>query len=447
MKIRYEIQKLIKKIGSGSVFKYMVIVISISVITKAIGFYKETLVASTFGLDVLLDSFKIAFIFPALVQSIFIQSLKNVFVPNYVAELSKTDNEKNIGKFQSICALIILGIVLLVTLLSLIFDFFFIEIIFDKYSSETFKLIHKQLYILIPCLFFWGYSSFLAGLLEIDNKFKISSITPIFIAVAIIFNILFLKEKLGIYVLSVGTLTGSFIGTTYLYINAKRFNLIILSKPVMGINSRIMLRQLPAKMTSSFLTGMNGFIDQFFAGQLLFGSISAIDYGVKVPRFILGFSMIAIGTVLLPHFSKQLSKNKKKAFAELYKICKIVFVIGMIIITFLYFFSYDIVKILFEKNNFTSKNTYVVSNIQQIIFLYVPLYLCGNIFVKFLTSMNKNSFLAYMAAFNLFLNIMLNILLVRYYGIYGLAMSTTIVISLSSIIYGLYVLKLYKKLN
>ena len=437
--------KLISKLKIPFV-RNIVLVGSITLVVKLIAFYKETFVASSFGLSELLDSFYIAILIPSFIQAVFLRSVKNIFIPNYVTELSKKEKVNRAG-FQSLGFLLIICIIVLFVLITIGFEHFFLEMVFPGHSSHFYNLIRSQLYILTPCLFFWGISSLLSGLLDIDTKFLPSTIYPVFITITTILCLIFFMDLFGDNVLAVGTLSGSAIGFVFLLIAAVRSRLVLLGKPLINENTIMMMKQLPPKVASGLLTGMNQFIDQFFAAQLVAGSISAINYGIKIPSFLLTLSMIATGTVLLPHFSKKINENKLQAFRELFKILKALFVIGLLVVSIIFIFSSDIIAYLFERNEFTSENTKVVALIQQIILVYVPFYLCGNLIGKFLTSINKNSFMAWVSLYNLFANIVFNIIFMRMYGIYGLAISTSLVITVSSFIYFFYTYKQYKKLR
>jgi putative peptidoglycan lipid II flippase len=205
-----------------------------------------------------------------------------------------------------------------------------------------------------------------------------------------------------------------------------------------------MIKQLPPKVSSGFLTGLNNFVDQFFAAQLAVGSITAINYGVKIPAFMVSILILSLGNVLLPHFSRLINDDIHKAYDQLFNILKLVFLGAAVITVGAFIFSNDIISLLFERNEFTADDTLIVGKVQRIIFVYVPFYLCTLILVKFLTSINRNKFMAWTSLLNLFLNIILNIILVKKYDLYGLAMSTTIVYILSSFIYFTYTYKQYK---
>lgn len=432
----------VKDVLSRPTIRSIIVVAIIIVSLKIIGFFKEVVIASTFGLSEFLDAFLIASLIPAFLQNVFITAFKNIFIPNYIIELQ---NQEKVGEFQSVTLISILIIIFLSISTTYIISDYFLENVYPNHDENFYKLIKSQLFYLLPCLFFWGISSFLEGLLEIKGKFFLSSISAVFIPIMILICVYFFNSLLGVNVLAVGTLIGSIISFFYLLISCLYYNKINIKKPILNHNSKIMLKQLPPKISSGFLTGMNDFVDQYFAAQLVVGSIAAISYGVKIPSFLLSFSIIALGNVLLPYFSKKVAENVLETYKELFKILKIIFFSGLLITFLIYLFSYEIIEFLFEKKQFTSKDTLIVSKIQRIILIYIPFYLCGNVLVKFLTSINKNKFMAWQSFYKLFANIILNYILIKKYGLYGLAMSTTIVIILNTFIYLFYTYKQYEQ--
>ncbi len=434
----------LNKLKANDVIRNIVLVASLTLIIKVIAFGKESLVASYFGLSLLLDTYFIAILIPSFIQNVFIEALKNLFIPNYIIEL-KTSNQK--GSFQTITVLTITILVIVLSILSIIFVEYFLEIVFHGHNSEYYHLVRKQFYYVFPCLFIWGYSGFLSGLLEIEKKYFLSTISNVFLPITTILVLIFLKDTLQDITLAVGLTLGSFLGFVFLLYAAIKNNVIEFARPVRSSNVDMMLKQYIPKSTSGLLTGINPFVDQFFAAQLIVGSIAAMNYGVKIPSFFLGILIMAIGNVLLPHFSELIAENVQKAFAKLFQILKIVFIGSIVITIIVIYFSNDIIRILFERNEFTSNDTFVVANIQKLVLISLPFNLATLICVKFLISFNKNTFMAWASFWNLILNLILNIILIKSLKVYGLVLATTIVYIVSFIIYVGYTYSLYKKIK
>ena len=257
--------------------------------------------------------------------------------------------------------------------------------------------------------------------------------------------LIFLKDNLGHLVLAIGTLIGSVLGLIFLLVFSIKHNDLLISKPIMNSNAWVMIRQLPAKVSSSFLTALNNYIDQFFAAQLVVGSIAAISYGNRIPAFGTTIVITALGSVLLPHFSRLVNEDLKAAYHHLFKSLKLVLGIGIIVVLIAIFMSDWIIEFLFERGEFTHDDTVKVSLLQKLLLIHVPFYLCTLIIVKFLTSINKNKFMAWISLANLLINVVLNIILIKYYDVYGLALSTSFVLIISSCFYFGYTYKQYKK--
>ena len=407
-------------------------------------FYKETIIASTFGLSDILDTFLVALLIPSFVQSVFLSSLKNLFIPNYIIELK---NNGDTSGFQSV----IFIMSFLISLFSVLFAYFFIDLfltyLFPNHTEEYYNLVKNQLIIILPCLIIWGISSVISGLLEVSSRFFVATVYQFLPILTMIVFLIFFKNYFGSMVLAYGTLIGCIIGFMSLLISALVYNEISLSRPKINSNAKMMFRELPPKITSSFLSSMNNFIDQFFAGQLVVGSIAALNYGNRVPAFGITIVITALGSVLLPHFSRLVATDVKAAYNYLFKTLKIVVISGAIVTTIIILFSDFIVELWLQRDEFTAQDTVKVSTIQKILLANVPFYLCTLIIVKFLTSINKNKFMAKISFLNLLVNIILNIIFIKQYGVFGLALSTSLVLVISSCFYFGYTYKQYKKLN
>jgi len=429
---------------NNPVIRNILLVGSLVLLVKVVSFYKETIVSSTFGLSEFLDTFYIAILIPSFIQHVFIGALKNLFIPNYIMEMK---TEKKLHNFQSFVVLTITIISIGLGLTVLLITDFFLEEIFPTHTDSYYALVRKQLYIILPCLILWGYSSFLGGLLEIKNKFLVSTVAMLIAPITMIFTIVLFKDYFKEITLVMGMFIGTIVGFTYLLLFSLKYDVIHLGKIAINENVRKMIKQYPPKVASGLLSGINPFVDQYFAAQLIVGSIASLNYGIKIPAFLVGIIMIALGNVLLPHFSKLVSENLETAFQSLFKTLKTVFFLSLFVASIIFIFSEDIIRLLFENGEFTTKDTGVVSTIQSIALVYVPFYICTLVCVKFLTATNKNHFMAWVSFWNLILNVILNIIFIKKYGVYGLILSTTIVYILSSLIYVIFTYRFSKKLN
>ncbi|MDU8886143.1 lipid II flippase MurJ [Yeosuana sp. MJ-SS3] len=409
---------------SPTTFNIITVVI-ITVVVKGFGFYKEVVVAGSFGLSELLDTFYIAALLPGFINQVFLIAFKAVFIPNYIAE-SKTT--KNIGSFQSMSFLVTIATGLFFILIAYLITDVFLDVFFKGHTESYYQLIKIQFYYLVPCILLWGLSSLLSGLLNVYHEFRHSSIYPVLTSVAMLICLIFFKDELQETVLAVGMLIGCVAEVFYLAIVCLIKKVIKLAKPSFsGRNVQIMFKQLPARISSGLLTGLIPVTDQFFSAQLIIGSIAALNYGMKIPAFFSTLIIMALGSVLLPYFSNLIIDNKENAFKQLNYILKLLFFGLILIVIPLLFFSTTLIELLFERNEFTHDDTIIVASVQNAFLIAIPFAVCGDVIVRFLTSINKNAFLAYVSLGSVILNIIFDFILMKFYGILGIAICTLII--------------------
>jgi len=440
-----DIKKAVKKLLKSSLLVNITTVALITILVKGFGFYKEIIIAGTFGLSELLDTFFIAVLLPGFINQVFLISFKSVFIPNYIAELKSS---KNIGAIQSTIFLIVFCIGLIFIGISFLVTDVFLSTFFDGHTEAYYSLIKTQFYYLAPCILFWGFSPLLGGILNINNEFKYATVHPILTSISMIACLLFFKEELQEAVLAVGLMIGSILEFIFLLIVCLQKKLIVFTKPDFNNeNVKMMLNQAPARMTSSFLTGLIPVTDQYFSAKLIVGSIAALNYGMKIPAFFSSIIVMALGSVLLPYFSNIAYDDIESAFKRLASILKILFISLCIIVIPLILFSNPIIELLFQRNNFTQENTDIVAQIQMIFLISIPFTICGDAIVRFLTSINKNSFLAYVSLGTLIFNFILDYIFMKLYGIIGIAICTTIVQIVKVIVFMQYTKRQSKLIN
>lgn len=414
----------------------------ISVLVKSIGFYKEILVAGSFGLSELLDTFFIAALLPGLISEVFLNSFSSVFIPNYILEKKEA---KSSGDFQVTSATITILIAFFFMFIAYFFTDLYLEIFFGGHTDSYYRLVVVQFRYLLPCIVFWGVTSLLSGLLNVYDEFRYSSIYPILTSIAMILSLLFFKDVFKELVLVIGMLIGSIAQFLFLLVVAFRKKILRLGRIDFANNNIVlMLKQVPAKIASSLISGVNPIVDQFFSAQLIIGSITALNYGIKIPVFIIGIIGIALGNVLLPYFSKSSVENKIETFNKLNNILKYILWTSFAIVLVILFLSSPIISVLFERGAFDHADTLKVSKIQQMYALQIPFYITGVVMVKYLTSINKNVFMVYASVLSLILNIILNSILIKYMEVFGLALATSIVSVINSLVLYAYIRHLNK---
>ena len=185
-------------------------------------------------------------------------------------------------------------------------------------------------------------------------------------------------------------------------------------------------------MAGCLLMGATPVVDQFMAAMLGSGNVSALSYGSKVPAGLLAIGATALGTATLPYFSRMVADNDWQGCRHsLKRYSALMLSVSIPLTVVLIAFSKPLVRLLFQRGAFTSLDTGVVSQVQACYSLQIPCYVLCMLFVRFISSVRRNDLLMYGAVANLVVDVVMNLILMRVWGVAGIALSTSIVTIIS----------------
>jgi putative peptidoglycan lipid II flippase len=193
---------------------------------------------------------------------------------------------------------------------------------------------------------------------------------------------------------------------------------------------------VPLTMSAVLMSGST-VIDQAMASWLGSGSVSALNYGNKIPAFLAGIGVVALGTAVLPHFSRLVAIGDHAALRHTLKTYTRWILLVSIPLTLAFIACSEwIVRLVFERGAFHAEDTLLVTRIQQMYLLQVPFFVLGMLGVRVLVAMSKNHLLTIMSVVNLAVNVVGNIVFMRWFGVSGIALSTSVVyiVSMSMIL-------------
>jgi len=209
---------------------------------------------------------------------------------------------------------------------------------------------------------------------------------------------------------------------------------------------RSVLRQYAPVLAGSVLMGSTTVVDQAMAAMLGSGSVAALSYAYKIVGLIVAIGATAVTTAALPYFSHMASdqdwagcRHTLKRFTALILGATVPLTLALMV------FSHPLIRFIFQRGAFNAVDTDLVSRVQLFYFIQIPFYMCGMLFVRFLSSIRRNDVLMYGSAISLALDISLNLVLMRKMGIAGIALSTSLVLFTSFVFLGVCTIKFLPK--
>ena len=416
-----------------------------TVVSKALGFVREMVIAANFGTSWRFDALIVAMESTSTLGGIFSAAIAAMMVPIYVGVLRKNDIEKThayVTQILFISSLLLLGFGVLFS----VFPHFFIWIFAPKFSGEAFEYAVRKMRITGFIPFIQGFHSLSIALLNAEKKYMLASIIQLIFNVVLIPMILifapFFSEASYLLAFITGLLM---MDIALLYIFRKKIewkkSLQFYKNP--AVKETITL-SLPLIITGS-LGIINPIVDKAFASSLKDGSISALRYAQTIMGMVVTLIIGSFLTTVFTELSEQIADNNKKALENrLKKTSNDLFNLLVPLTFWMVLMAEPIIKIVYERGEFTSDSTQMV--VIAFIGYSATLILSpvSNLMSLLFKAYKKTNTLLLITIISILLNFVFNALLIKKLGILGLTLSTSFVTIVLLLVSGIIQRKIFK---
>jgi len=359
----------LKKIGFAS-FIMMASVFA----SRLIGLARESTIAWVGGAKSGVDAYQISFIIPEILNHVVASGFLSItFIPIFAHYLSKNREKEGYEVFSIIFNGFGSALVLFI-IATMIFAPELVHLLAPGIrDSQTFDLAVRMTRIIIPAQFFFFSGGLFMAVQFTREKFFIPALAPLVYNTGIILGGIFLHPLLGMEGFAWGVLGGGAFAGSFLlqFWGARQAGL----RYVFTVNishpdfTRYILLTLPL-MLGLTMTFSTEILMKFFGSFLNEGSISAMNYALRIMFLLVGFFGQAIGMASYPFMAKLAAK---KDFDQLNNIMNQTMKFIFLVIPFSVLFiilRQEIVMVLFQRGAFDSQATQLTAGI-------LPFFLVG----------------------------------------------------------------------
>ena len=394
--------------------------------SKITGFFRDIVLAQTFGAGEITDAYLTALNIPVVLFDGISAALGTTFIPIYF-KIKSSKGQEEVNKFTSNILNIVIIISLIFVLLGVIFAPYIVKIFAVGFKGDVFDLTVNYSKILIFSMVFIAINGLVSSYLVASGNVYISGAITIPFNIFVIIAIIFASVTES-YVMVYGTLIA--------YIAQLLFQLPLLIKKVykhrLTVNLRdenirqILFLVIPV-FIGSYINQINAVVNRTLASTLDSGSITALNYANKLNMFAVGVIAVAISTIMYPILSKLASEGNKKLFKiNISKSINMIVIIMLPIMVVMTTFSTEIVKVLFEEGSFNSHDTYLTSTALFFYSIGILAYGLKELLAKSFYSLQDTKTPVRNATISVVINIVFSIILVNIMGIGGLALASSI---------------------
>ena len=420
-------------------------------VSRISGFIRDIFVAAFLGAGIFSDIFIIAFKLPNLFRRITAEgALTSAFLPIYSKLKEHSGAFFAFIYFKNILFRVAITLFLIMTVLQIIMPFIvhFLAPGFTDNKEVTSQIITltRITIIFMPLI---SIVSILGVATNVSGRFWILAFTPIILNTFIIISCFFINDYWSIKSLPLAIATVLAGVTQVAFIAMMIIKLKILKYQDLNKNydknkndnyikekiNETWKKFIPAAFGGGILQ-INLLVDTILASLLGFGSVSYLYFADRIAQLPLGIFGIALGTALLVSLSKSNAKNDAKQFSkELIISLRIGLFFSIPAALVFINFSDLLIKVLFERGEFGFQETNQTSHALLAYSLGVPAFIMlKSCQPAFLAEGNTKTpmFIGFVL---LILNIILSFSLMIFLKHAGIALATSIVSWIGTIIY------------
>ena len=407
------------------------VVASGTLLSRITGFIRDIVFANIFGASVASDAFFAAFRVPNFFRRMLAEgAFSQGFIPVLAGYLKQPTPE--LRAFLSVIQGNFLLVLIPFCVIGVMAAPWLMMVFAPGFDADDPRraLASDVLRVTFPYLGFIALAAYCAAILNSKGRFAVTSLAPVLLNVCLIgaalffvssFNPAVMALAYAVIVAGVAQLGVQLIGVS---------KLGLLTRPRVNYSdqgSRSVVRLMGPAMLSASAGQLNSLIDSMLASFLIVGSVSWLYYSDRLFELPLGIIAVGLGTALLPSLSKFAEEGDQKGFTgALGQGIRVALLFGLPSAAGLFYLSEPLIATIFGHGALTDQDVRMAS-------LSLEAYSIGLVALMLVKVGTPAWFARHdtktplrFALVAVAVNIILNLLLIRFLAHVGLALATSI---------------------
>lgn len=411
----------------GATATYILIVACI-LLTKVLGLARNVFLSAYYGTSDAAAVFQAVSKLPLTLYDVTLgTAIVSAFIPVFNERLTrdgKQGAERFAGNFMSLAGLLSLAI----CSLGMVFPKLFVKIVASGFEGEKMALAVTMMRFILPVVLFATVAYIFIGILQSYGEFTAPALVSLFTNLAIIVYFVAFDRFFGIKGLAVAFTLGWSLQLVFLlpFIIKKKFKFHF-SLRIGDDMVRVLLLTLPL-FISSLAQPINTLISTNLSSALADGALSTLNYAYEAYFILAAVFASALTNLYFPELSRRFADGDNAGAAQIgCTMLKTVSAIILPITAFMITCGRPLIRVLYQRGQFTAENTGAVAVCLGIYCLGMLALSYQEILNKFFYSMQKPIFPMIAAIGGISLNLGISFWFVKAFADYRLLAWATVI--------------------
>jgi putative peptidoglycan lipid II flippase len=410
-----------------SIFRAAVTVGAAGIVVKLIATLKEVGVASVFGRSDAMDAFLAAALIPSLLVNLISESMNQALVPTLI-RVREQDGRDRAQQLLSNSMLWMCGLLAAASAVMALCAHGLFPLIASNFASAKLELSVRLFYGLLPVVLLTGIATNCTAVLNTLDGFALPALAPAVISISVLCGAMFFASRFGIWAMVYATVAGSMLhaGLMIWMMEVRGYHFRLRWHRVTEATREVAGQYGPVLLSCVVASG-GLLVDQSMAAMLAPGSVSALVFANRFVSVVLSLLAGAVSTAIVPYLSRTIAHRD---WIE----CKYILrtwvrdtaIVSIPIAALLIVASRRLVRAAFQHGQFGPHDTAIVASVLAMYAIQIPFFSTGRVYYRFLVAMRRTDLILYCGIVNLSLDVVLNLVLMRWFGVAGIALATSL---------------------
>jgi len=397
------------------------------VLVKLAATFKEFVVAGVYGRSDAMDAFLAAFLIPNLLVNVIAESMNQALMPTLV----RVRLQQGHRKAQELLSNSMLRMVLLLSaacaVMALTARSFF-PLIAWNFPPAKVELCVRMFWALLPMVVLTGIATNCTAVLNTTERFALPALAPVLVPLSVMAGALVLNRQMGTWSLVVFTTigAGAHAGAMAWSMNRHGYPISFRCYPRSDATAEVAHQYGPVLLSSVIASG-GLLVDQAMAASLPAGSVSSMVFASRFVGVVVTLLAGAVSSAVAPYFSMMAAqkdwpgcRRALRHWTRLTVAIAIPFTGAMIL------GAHALIRMTLQHGVFGPRDTAAVAPVLAMYAIQIPFFAVSRVYFRFVLAMRRTDLILYCGVLNLILDIVLDLVLMRYLGMAGLALATSL---------------------
>ena len=403
-----------------------------SLLAKLAVMLRDLTIAGRYGTTAPADAFLFAAVVANYLVTMLGASVKSALIPVYLHTRAKEGDESASQLVRTVgwWSTLVLTLFLLVSGAAL---GPLLSVLGGRFQPDQLRLVRELFWLLAPMVALSGLVYSWSAVLNARERFLADSLSFVLPPAVAVTAFVLASRAIGIQAIAVGMSIGTAAQAAVQWALVRRSGVSAsTSLSRQHEEFRGFVRQYWPNVGGSLLLGTTVVVDQFFAAHLGEGSVATLSYGNKIVAVITGLGMSTLATAILPYASKlATSGSYEQLRATTKRYARMIGALALIGTAVLVLASQPITRIVYQRGAFAASDVPKVALVQICYALQIPGYALGVLFARMIGALRRAELLLIGNVISMALNVILDVVFMRLWGLPGIALSTAVVYSIS----------------